>query len=123
MIAAENSRLCKLLHALILPSVNPQKRSLGLQNVLAENSEGNTPLHWACLNGQEQVLHLPVAYIYQHPQDIAPISQGGSSCLLFSGTPVSGREGRLGPVLICCFSLQVIKILMSNGASASAVNE
>ena len=33
-----------------------------LQNVLAENAEGNTPLHWACLNGQEQVLsHCSVA--------------------------------------------------------------
>jgi len=25
-----------------------------MQNYMAENREGNTPLHWACLNGQEQ---------------------------------------------------------------------
>lgn len=32
-----------------------------LQNLEASNSEGNTPLHWACLNGCQGVIKLLLA--------------------------------------------------------------
>ena len=32
-----------------------------LQNLEATNSEGNTPLHWACLNGCQGVIKLLLA--------------------------------------------------------------
>ena len=93
-----------------LSSIHPSYFNMlgvaGAQEVCPRNAEGNTPLHWACLNGHQQVSN--------------HCSSGGQFLCALLYVSLAWRWGHMSRYTTC--RLQVAQLLMEAGADASVLN-
>lgn len=91
-----------------------------VQDPVAENAEGNTPLHWACLNGKDEVnlIHDERELLQDKLKILAPAWQAARAnwgrCRLLPANI---------PSWLMFIRLQIVILLMRNGADASALNK
>ena len=64
----------------------------GPQDVMQANAEGNTPLHWACLNGHTEVSHAcKESFLSTHINDATSARHLAAACSAENGAFVPRR--------------------------------